>query len=664
YKNDSGWYNPRSWLQINTPSGQTPIQRVPTAEDDVVISHSMSGIASVGISTDDDSPPNTDFNVGADGPGSASRCRSLHISNTQISFDNSSLFAVDDAPTVNIFTSNGGFVIIDSGSNVLHGHFALHGGNPAVTDLQILNSIYGVLFSHGNWTGMDWDTGARLKFVGSQLAGFHFSGHGSANVFIDSSHIETNNFIIGDSSTATLTNSMITNNGNNVYLTFFIGKNSNFVSARDTIFTYSDLSFTTSGSQFNGDVKGDGQGPGMFEFLQEDTAHPLPNIINGSLSTNELATGISLSGDLKISGDLSGFADDAINNQIAVLVDSQDVFHVGGIENFGSSPFINNCTNGFCHFNLEFFGSTNSNIEWNGGFPADTLIINKTGCAKVTCDSSLYVAGETRIKSGQLSLLPNEYPYKLVCAGNVDIAQGGGLFLRKDAAGVVANMAIKGTLVDHNTTSDTSCAGLSNPYNGWITFYTDSTTRENTDSVAVLHTDSLINFSGHYFNKSVILNWTIENQVNAAYFVIEKSFDQLSFTALTNIAAAGNQQDNTDYQYTDSTSLKEYNYYRVKIVRTDSSYSYSNLISIAAPTVGKIVFFPNPVKDKLHIRMPVEAGETEIIIADAKGAVINHMKLDAGTTEVYLNTASLQPGIYYISFHSGKFKNTKQFVKE
>lgn len=62
--------------------------------------------------------------------------------------------------------------------------------------------------------------------------------------------------------------------------------------------------------------------------------------------------------------------------------------------------------------------------------------------------------------------------------------------------------------------------------------------------------------------------------------------------------------------------------------------------------------------------MPADAGETEIIIADAKGAVINHMKLDAGTTEVYLNTASLQPGIYYISFHSGKFKNTKQFVKE
>ena len=117
YENNSGWNNPLSWIQINTPSGQTPIQRMPTADDDVVISSSMSGISSVGFGTDDDTPPNTDFNIGGDGPNGPSRCRSMHVSNTQISFDNASL--IDAAPTVNVYTSNGGFVIIDSGSNML-----------------------------------------------------------------------------------------------------------------------------------------------------------------------------------------------------------------------------------------------------------------------------------------------------------------------------------------------------------------------------------------------------------------------------------------------------------------------------------------------------------------------------------------------------------------
>ena len=398
-----GWGNPLSWIQINTPSGQTPIQRVPTADDDVVISFSMSGISSVSLATDD---ANQDFNVGGNGPDGPGRCRSMHISNTQVSVDNP--LYIDGAPTVNVYTSNGGFIIIDSGSNMLHGHFELHGGNPAITDLQILNSTYGVLFSHANWTGIGWDSGARLRLVGSKLGGNNFSGGAGANIFIDSSNIETYYFAIGDNSTATLTNSTITNNLNNNYLTFFIGKNANFVSANDTVFSHSSLKFTTSGSQLNGNVSSEGDGGGGMDFVQEDPANPLPNIINGNLSTAELSSSMGISGDLKISGNLSGYPDDAVNNPVAVLVNGNKVFNVAGITNYGTSAFINNCVQDFCHYKLEFFGSTNSNISWFGGFPVDTLIINKTGCAKVTCDSSLYVSGATRIESGQLVLNPDE----------------------------------------------------------------------------------------------------------------------------------------------------------------------------------------------------------------------------------------------------------------
>jgi hypothetical protein len=102
----------------------------------------------------------------------------------------------------------------------------------------------------------------------------------------------------------------------------------------------------------------------------------------------------------------------------------------------------------------------------------DTLVINKTGCAKVTCTNSLYVAGATQVKSGQLVLVANEgVPYKFVCEGDLDIAAGGGIALRKNQQGVAANMAIQGGLNDHNTTVDSSCNGISNLYNGNITLY-------------------------------------------------------------------------------------------------------------------------------------------------------------------------------------------------
>ncbi len=276
---------------------------MPTADDDVVISFSMSGISGVGFGTDDTNP---DFNIGGSSPDGPSRCRSMHVSNTEISFDNPHF--VDGAPTVNVYTSNGGFVIIDSGSNMLHGHFQLHGGNPAITDLQILHSTYGVLFSHAQWTSIGWDTGARLRLVGSKMGGNNFGGESSANIFIDSSNIETNNFSIGDNSTATLTNSTVTNNGTNAYLKFFIGKNSNFISAKDTVLTAIVLDFTTSGSQLNGNVGVSDGIPGDFNFLQEDPANPLPNIINGNLSVGEISSSIGISGDLRISGNFIGLS--------------------------------------------------------------------------------------------------------------------------------------------------------------------------------------------------------------------------------------------------------------------------------------------------------------------------------------------------------------------
>jgi hypothetical protein len=121
---------------------------------------------------------------------------------------------------------------------------------------------------------------------------------------------------------------------------------------------------------------------------------------------------------------------------------------------------------------MEFFGNTNSNINWPVGFPIDTFVINKTGCAKVTATNSLYVSGETRIQSGQLVLNPNAgIPYKFVCAGDLNILPGGGLFLRRNGAGAVANMAVDGNITDQNTNVDSTCSGLSNPYAGNITLY-------------------------------------------------------------------------------------------------------------------------------------------------------------------------------------------------
>ena len=96
----------------------------------------------------------------------------MHVSNTVLSFDYPNVS--DYAPSINVYTSSGGFLLIDSGSNLQHGYLNLYGGNPAITDLEIVNSTYGTLFSHANWSDISFGANAKARFVNSTLGGYLF----------------------------------------------------------------------------------------------------------------------------------------------------------------------------------------------------------------------------------------------------------------------------------------------------------------------------------------------------------------------------------------------------------------------------------------------------------------------------------------------------------
>jgi len=468
YRGPLGWDDQNSWIQMNPPAGQQPISRVPTEFDDVVFSKSLSGYSIF----------NFDHSV-IIGGGAGSLCRSMHVSNMELSFEE--INTVNRAGDISVYTDNGGFVLIDSGANIRHGLFILHGGNPSITDLQIIDSRYGELVSHDVWSGIELLGNAKGRFINSILSGWNFRNSSpEARFYADSCFFKPYSFRMDDNTTSTILNTTINPDDPFKSLTFFIGRNANFTSANVTVSAQNDLSFVTSGSVFNGNVSH--ESPGFLFLKQEDEANPLPNIINGNLSIGEIYK-ISIKGDLKISGNLT------INTPVWALYPDTSTVFVNGQPAFvtGGKAYLNNN-----HCRLEFFGNTNSNVVFPFGFPVDTLVINKTGCAKVTFKNSLYVAGAAHILQGQLALDPNDnIPYKFVCLGDLEIMQGGSIFLRKNALGVAADMAIQGNLYDYNPIADSSCTGINNPYLGNITLYRNNENDGNTiigvPSIANLH---------------------------------------------------------------------------------------------------------------------------------------------------------------------------------
>ncbi|HEV7329941.1 MAG TPA: T9SS type A sorting domain-containing protein [Flavisolibacter sp.] len=479
-----GWNDASNWIQINTPAGQTPIQRAPTELDDVVFSKVMSGLNQAG------------FGLGYDtlmiGSTSTSKytCRSLQIHGMNIEFHGHT----DYAGAINIYTKNGGQLLIDSSGNLSDGILTLHGGNKNIYDLEIKDSKYGKLFSHAVWSSIVLKPEARARFINSSIETWKVSSYPTGGeIYAEGCSFMTPSFVLGNSSKATILDCKISDGNNFVTLGFGIGRDSDFTSHNVEITAHSILSLYTSGSTLNGNITTrDAQGG--LKLMQAEPEHPLPNIINGNLRI--FGQGIDLSGGLKLSGDLINYAHELdMSDTSRVYMHGQHIFKIGGIANYGNNTTLDNCTKPGCHFSLEFFGDKDSKFVWPVGMPIDTLIIKKSNCAKVSFQNSLYVSGETRIESGQLLLDPNpNIPYKFVCVGDITIAKGGGIFLRRNSNGVVANMAVGGIIKDQNTAKDSTCAGLSNPYMGTIF-------NENFTGITLLYKS---NNSGGWNNSS---NW-------------------------------------------------------------------------------------------------------------------------------------------------------------
>ncbi|MBB1285303.1 T9SS type A sorting domain-containing protein [Flavisolibacter sp. BT320] len=464
YNNNGGWNNPSNWIQIKTPAGKTPIQRVPTELDDVVFSKSMSGLSNVSIGVENifDS-----ILVGTDRTNGI-RCRSMRISNTTVDFFSHDFIA--NFPTVYINTAFGGSILVDSSADITSGFFRLLGGNPEMIDLEIINSNFGYLRGHNiNQGGIIIEPEGRARMINSTYGEISFGSFSTGGeIFAENCKFNVTNFKLGAFSKSTLLNCAI-NDGPVVGFSFGIGPNSEFVSDKLDIKAFNNATVYTSGSVLKGNITILTEGG--VTFSQFDFANPIPNIIDGNVifSTGQM----NVKGDLKISGKLINNASDLLmySDTNHVFINGKHIFKIAGIPSFGSST-NQNCTGDHCRFKLELFGNTDTEVAWPVGFPVDTLIINKTNCAKVTFKNSLYVAGETRILGGQLALDPNDtIPYKMVSAGDINISPDGSLFLRKNSAGQVANIAVGGAINDANTSVDTTCSGFANPYDGIVGFY-------------------------------------------------------------------------------------------------------------------------------------------------------------------------------------------------
>ncbi len=142
-------------------------------------------------------------------------------------------------------------------------------------------------------------------------------------------------------------------------------------------------------------------------------------------------------------------------------------------------------------------------------------------------------------------------------------------------------------------------------------------------------------------NTNAIVEWTVAEQYNNDKFIIEHSTNSLNFLSIGEIDVKNDQNLYKTYRYTHPKPVIGNNYYRVKQVDIDGSYSYSDIAHVNYDKGNKLSCYPNPSDGDTQI---FSSSKDVLKLFDTKGKLVEKIILTKGVNSIDLN--NLPPGIY------------------
>ena len=114
----------------------------------------------------------------------------------------------------------------------------------------------------------------------------------------------------------------------------------------------------------------------------------------------------------------------------------------------------------------------------------------------------------------------------------------------------------------------------------------------------------LISFNAHKTtNYQVILNWTTATEFQNQYFSVEWSKDAVNFSSIGTVSGNGTTNMQHSYSFLHQQPVTGNNYYRLKQVDKDSTFSYSEIVKVFLDNFLTVTIkddfmyvYPNPSK--------------------------------------------------------------------
>lgn len=161
---------------------------------------------------------------------------------------------------------------------------------------------------------------------------------------------------------------------------------------------------------------------------------------------------------------------------------------------------------------------------------------------------------------------------------------------------------------------------------------------------------TFLKYNATYSNNNTLVTWSTAKEVQVSEYEIDRSTDGSLFTSLGDVNP-NNGSGTYSYQFTDTHPPKGWSYYKVVIIDQDGKKQYSPVFKAfdnpGGLAVTKVINQPAQVILELQNSTAQNAA---LQVLSSTGMLVQKASryIDAGSSNLSVNTLSLGVGIYYI----------------
>jgi hypothetical protein len=164
-------------------------------------------------------------------------------------------------------------------------------------------------------------------------------------------------------------------------------------------------------------------------------------------------------------------------------------------------------------------------------------------------------------------------------------------------------------------------------------------TKTNTNALPV----TLSSFQVYKEGQTGVIQWSTTEETNSDRFEIQRSTDAKKWIIIGEKTARGESKNVATYSFIDNAPANDINYYRLKMVDKDATFTFSRIRSMNFAGGIKLVLYPNPVSDMLFMDgiNPDQIEKVEVIS-------LNGNTMITSVTQSKLDLRSFSTGVYSV----------------